>query len=83
MRIDIIALFVCLDDFCKLCVRTLQQRLLGKLKQNQRLGYLTLSEMFLIQSLYHFSQYKDFKRFYLYGICREYSSYFNKLPSYQ
>lgn len=48
-----------------------------------RMGYLSLSELPFIEVLYHFSPFKDFKRFYRYGLCHEYRSCFNKLPSYQ
>lgn len=83
MNIDITALFVCLDDFCKLYEECVKARALPQENQRLRSSCLTLSEIMLIETLYHFSPFKDFKRYYLYGICHEYRSYFNKLPSYQ
>lgn len=83
MKIDITALFVCLDDFCQLYERCVQQGLLASSSCRLRKGYLSLSEMMLIEVLYHFSPFKDFKRFYLYGICQEHRSCFKTLPSYQ
>ena len=83
MKIDIIALFVCLDDFCKLYENCLKEGSLPFKTQRLRQGYLSLSEIMLIEVLYHFSPFKDFKRFYLYGICQDHRCYFKKLPSYQ
>ena len=83
MKIDITALFVCLDDFCKLYESCLKERALPQINQRLRTGYLTLSELMLIEVLYHFSPFKDFKRFYHYGVCGEYRTYFNKLPTYE
>jgi len=45
-------------------------------------GKLCLSEMLFIMTLFHLSAYKDFKHFWLYGICYKYRSYFKQLPSY-
>lgn len=83
MKIDITALFTCLDDFCKLYEACVHARALPLLKKRLRGGYLSLSEMLLIEVLYHFSPFKDFKRFYSYGVCKEYRSYFKQVPSYE
>ena len=83
MKIDITALFTCLDDFCKLYETCIHARALPQNQQRFRLGYLSLSERLLIEVLYHFSPFKDFKRFYKYGVCQEYRSYFKKIPSYE
>lgn len=83
MKIDITALFVCLDDFCKLYENAVKEQALAHSGIRRRTGYLNLSEPFFIEVLYHFSPFKDFKRFYRYGLCYEYRSCFNKLPSYQ
>ena len=90
MTIDITALFVCLDDFCLLYKQALDSQALphvlekkpGK-KQRDRDGFLSLSELLFIQILFHLSPYKDFKHFYLYGICHEHRDKFKKVPSYQ
>jgi len=65
MPIDITALYVCLDDFCKLYEVALNARTLPHSKQRRRQGYLSLSEMLLIEVLFHLSPYKDFKHYYL------------------
>ena len=83
MSIDITALFVCLDDFCNLYEFAQKSQSLPCSKQRNRQGYLSLSELLLIEVYFHFSAYKDFKRYYLYGICLEHRSKFGKLPSYQ
>lgn len=82
MKIDITTLFVCLDDFCKLYESSVKSRTLPKCKTRQRQGYLSLSEMLLIEILYHFSHYKNFKYFYLHDILGRHRNKFNKLPCY-
>ena len=82
MKIDITALFVCLDDFCKLYESAVKENALPSSKKRTRPGYLTLSEMLLIEILYHFSAYKNFKYFYLYDICDRHRQCFNKVPCY-
>lgn len=82
MNIDITALFVCLDDFCKLYEATIKEKALPSPRQRQREGYLSLSEILLIEILFPFSPYKDFKHYYLYGMCIEHRNKFGKLPSY-
>lgn len=83
MSIDITALYVCLDDFCKLYNSALKSKTLPSPKVRQRWGTLSLSEMLFIEVLFHFSPYKDFKHYYLYGVCQQYRPYFGTLPSYQ
>ena len=56
MKIDITALFTCIDDFCKLYEACVHARALPLLKKRLRGGYLSLSEMLLIEVLYHFSR---------------------------
>ena len=82
MKIDITTLFVCLDDFCKLYEACLKEKALPNPSIRQRSGYLTLSEMLLIEVLYHFSAYKNFKYFYLHDICDRHRDKFTKLPCY-
>lgn len=83
MTIDITALFVCLDDFCKLYESAQKSQSLPSSKQRNRQGYLSLSEMLLIEIYFHLSAYKDFKHYYLYGIGVEHRDKFGKLPCYQ
>lgn len=84
MSIDTIALFVCIDDFCKLYEKIVSKRLLPPPSgTRKREGYLSLSEMLFIEILFHFSPYKDFKHYYIYGIRQEHRDKFGKLPHYQ
>ncbi len=83
MGIDITTLFVCLDDFCKMYKLAIKNYVLPKSGSRNREGYLSLSEMLLIEIYYHFSPYKDFKHYYLCGIMREHRNKFGKLPCYQ
>lgn len=87
MNIDITALYVVLDDFAQAYeVSEKQQQIEGsgsKKKRRNRSGKLSLGEMLLIEVLYHFGYFKDFKRFYKYGVCGELREYFGELPSYE
>jgi transposase len=83
MSIDITALFVCLDDFCNLYESAQKSQSLPSSKQRNRQGYLSLSEMLLIEIYFHLSAYKDFKHYYLYGIGVEHRDKFGKIPCYQ
>lgn len=82
VSIDITALFVCLDDFCKLYESCLKEKVLPSPSSRSRDGYLALSEMLLIEVLYHFSAYKNFKVFYHHDICGRHRDKFRKLPCY-
>jgi len=81
MSIDITVLFVCLDDFCKLYEKAQKSKLLPS-KKRQRESYLSLSEMMLIEVLYHFSHYKNFKYYYIHEIMGKHRDKFEKLPCY-
>ena len=66
MNIDITALFVCIDDFCKLYNSAMTSRLLPPPSgTRKRDGFLSLSEMLTIEIMFHFSPYKDFKHYYV------------------
>ena len=82
MNTDIIALFVCLDDFCKIYNSSIKEKMLPVGRKRNREGYLSLSEILFIEVLFHLSAYKDFKHFYLYGICHEHRNKFKKVPTY-
>lgn len=83
MRVDVTALFVCVDDFCKLYEKALQFNTLSQKGHRNREGFLSLSEKLFIQILFHFSAYKDFKHYYEYGIQQEHRDKFGKLACYQ
>lgn len=82
MTIDITALFCCLDDFCCLYQRAASEKLLPTPGQRQREGKLCLSEMMLIMALFHVSEFKNFKAFYIYGVLQKHRHCFGELPSY-
>jgi hypothetical protein len=82
MNIDITALFCCLDDFCQLYEAAAAQRLLPAPGQRRREGKLCLSEMMFIMALFHVSEFKHFKVFYIYGIAQKHRACFAELPSY-
>ena len=80
---DIVELYVTIDDFCKKFmpryIRLLKCN--GLIKRN-RSTMLNQSEIVLIILLFTQSGYKCFKWYYNNEICGEYRSYFKQLPSY-
>ena len=83
MNINITALFVCIDDFCKIYEKAQSSKLLPSQKQRNRDSLLCLSEMLFIEILYHFSGFRTFKIFYEYGIKGKYRHLFKALPCYE
>lgn len=81
-REDIIALFCCIDDFCKMYEECHRNKLLPVVGTRNREGKLRLSEMLTIMIMYHLSGFRDFKTYYLYGINYKYKGYFKDLPCY-
>lgn len=59
MSVDITTLFVCIDDFCKLYEKTIAEKAIKNPAMRNRKGYLSLSEMMLIEIYFHFSPYKN------------------------
>jgi hypothetical protein len=51
-------------------------------RKRRRSGKPALSEMLFIMVLFHLEAFKNFKTFYLYGICLKHRSCFNELPHY-
>jgi len=82
MSLSNVALFCCLDDFAHLYEECECHHLIEPTGKRRRCGKLCLGEMLFIMVLFHLSPFKDFKNFYLYGICYKYRSYFKDLPSY-
>lgn len=64
MRYDIVALFVCIDDFCKMYESFQKHRLISLPGTRNRPTTLSLSEMLTIMVIFHFSPCKNFKYFY-------------------
>jgi hypothetical protein len=83
MNINITALFVCIDDFCKIYEKAQLTKLLPSDKKRNRGSFLCLSEMLFIEILYHFSGFRTFKSFYEYSIKGKYRNLFKELPCYE
>ena len=80
---DIVELYVIIDDFCKYFMPKLNKLLKNKnSKIRCRSGMLSMSELVLILILFPHSEFKCFKWYYINKICNEYKSYFRDLPSY-
>ena len=69
MRYDITAIYSILDDFSKTYKEYEKTKLIDTDRKRYREGKLTLSEMLTIVVCYHFEGYKDFKNYYLSGVC--------------
>ena len=54
MNYDIVALYVCLDDFSKIYEEWEKKKLIGITKCSKREGKCSMSEQLLIVILYHF-----------------------------
>jgi len=80
---DITDIFCFIDDFCQFFEPLLKKNLLkdGKVRRNRK-GRMSLSEIMTILVLFHQSQMKTFKDFYLRVVKVSYQSYFPKLLSY-
>jgi hypothetical protein len=76
-------LFCDVDDFCRVFLPTWHRQLLthGDRKR-QRSSRLTLSEIMTILIYFHQSQYRNFKTFYLWHVCRYCRGEFPQLLSY-
>lgn len=80
---DIVELYVIIDDFCKKFMPKFIKLLKNKdSKTRNRAGMLKISEIILILILFPHSEYKCFKWYYNHKVCVEYKSYFRALPSY-
>lgn len=80
---DMVELYVIIDDFCKKFMPKLNKLLKNKhSNMRNRTGMLSMSEIVLILILFPHSEFKCFKWFYVNKICVEYKSYFHQLPSY-
>lgn len=83
MRVDITALYCCLDDFAQLYEEWEHHQLIDTGRKRQRKGMLSLSEMLLIMILFHTESFKNFKCFYIYGIGCKYRDCFTDIPTYE
>ena len=80
---DITDIVCFIDDFCQVFEPLLKNNLLkdGKARRNRK-GRMSLSKIMTILILFHQSQMKTFKDFYLRVVKASYQSYFPKLLSY-
>jgi hypothetical protein len=80
---DIVELYVVIDDFCAKFMPKYVKLLKDKgLKTRNREGMLNISEILLIIILFTQSGYKYFKWFYINEVMVDFRSYFRELPSY-
>jgi hypothetical protein len=78
-----VALFCDLDDFCRWFEPRWQTRLLTSPGvHRQRPSGLALSELLTLLVVFHDSDYRTFKHFYLDQVCRHWRQEFPHLPSY-
>lgn len=78
----ITTIFCSIDDFCKDFVPNWEKQMISNGKKRIRKSNLSLSEIITIQVLFHISNYRNFKVFYLEYVCQFLSSEFPKLVSY-
>ena len=83
MRYDIVALFCCIDDFCKIYEEYERHSLIPRSQKRMRATTLTLSEMLTIMVIYHFSPCKNFKYFYKHYLPHIHKRDFKTLISYE
>ena len=80
---DIVELYVIIDDFCKKFMpRYIKLLKLKGIKTRNRQHMLSMSEILTIIIMFTQSGYKCFKWFYINEINGEYKTYFQPLPSY-
>ena len=82
MKYDIVALYVCIDDFSKIYEEWERKKLIGKTKNRKREGKFSMSEQLLIVILYHLEGFKNFKYYYKYAVEIKYKSLFKEVLCY-
>ena len=82
MKYDIVALYVCIDDFRKIYKEWEQKKLIVAKKNRKREGKLSMSKKLLIVVLYHLEGFKNFKYYYKYAVEIKYKSLFKEAPCY-
>ena len=68
MNYDIVALYVCIDDFNKTYEECKKKKMIGVTKCRKREGKLSMSEQLLIVILYYLEGFKNFKYYYKYAV---------------
>jgi hypothetical protein len=86
MKPNIVEIFVQVDDFCNEFENEfskLKSKQVGEGKKNRnRKASLTDSEIISILIAFHGGQFRNFKHFYVYYVCKHLTSYFPDLVSY-
>ena len=82
MKYDIVALYVCIDDFCKKYEEWEGNKMIGKVRNRMREGKLSMAEQLFIVVLYHLEGFKNFKYYYKYAVEIKYKNMFKEVPCY-
>ena len=83
MNYDIVALFCCIDDFCKIYEDYERHRLISGTHQRMRETTLKLSEMLTIMVVLQYSPCKNYKYFYKHFLPYAHKRDFSALVSYE
>lgn len=75
-------IFTAIDDFCKFFEAETQKIFLPRLKRKSFKCQMHLSEIVMIEVMFHFSHYRTFKDFYKDSILRQHKKDFPKALSY-
>ena len=82
MKYDIVALYVCIDDFSKIYEEWENKKMIGGKRDRRRKGKLSMGEQLLIVILYHLEGFKNFKYYYKYAVEIKYKNLFKQVPCY-
>lgn len=82
MRYNIIAIFFCIDEFCKTYEEWEKHRLIDTGRKRYRPCEMSLSEMLTIMVIFHVSPCKVFKYFYIHYLSLAHKQDFPNLISY-
>jgi len=82
MRYNIIAIFFCIDEFCKTFEEWEKHRLIDTGRKRYRSCEMSLSEMLTIMVIFHVSPCKVFKYFYIHYLSSIHKQDFPNLISY-
>lgn len=82
MRYNIIAIFFCIDEFCKTYEDWERHRLIDTGRKRYRSCEMSLSEMLTIMVIFHVSPCKVFKYFYIHYLSHAHKQDFPNLISY-
>jgi hypothetical protein len=81
---NLLDLFVDVDDFCQIFLPCWQKRLLGDgSKKRLRNGQLSMSEIMTIIIYFHQSRYRNFKNYYIEHVCQFLRAEFPNLVTYE